>query len=291
MPLIICIAIGALLGPQVSLSSVAPVAAALFLFISSWEFNPRTLFRETKVTFGLWLGAFILPFGCGAVLPYIFPTLFASTQMSLILGIAMAVSAVPVIVKIMQELGWSGTARANRILSTAILCDLAAWLLFIPLLPKAGQSGWVASHLTLLAFFVGIAVAVLWPRVTLPNPKLKFLNQWIVAPIFFITIGQKLDFSSGFNFKQAAVIFIVATLSKGIGVWISAKQAGLAREECFAIAMALNARGAMEIVMAGFAVEAGLIDSTLFLSLVIMAIGTSLLVKPAIQLRFKGLSI
>lgn len=291
MPLIICIAIGALLGPFISLKAIAPIAGGLFLFISSWEFNPRELFRETKLTLTLWAGAFFLPFASGAALPYIFPNLFLATEnmtpekMSLVLGIAMSVSAVPVIIKIMQEMGWAGTERAKRVLSTAILCDLAAWILFIPLLPKAGQAGWIASHITLLLFFLGLLIAMIWPIVTEPNSKLQFFNQWIVAPIFFITIGQKLDFTQGFNGWQAAIVFIVATISKVAGVWFAAKQAKLPKEESFAISLALNARGAMEIVMASFAVQAGLIDSTLFLSLVIMAISTSLLIKPVFQLR------
>lgn len=291
MPLILCIAIGVILGPFVSLGSVAPVAGGLFLLFSSWEFNPRELFKDFKMTFWLSTGAFVIPFLAGYSLPYLLPQLFhlqshmTKGAMALILGIAMSVSAVPVIIKILQELGWAGTERARRVLSTAILCDLVAWLLFIPLLPQSGRAGWVTSHATLLAFFVGVAIAFLFPKVTRKNLTLEKLNQWVVAPLLFFTIGQKLDFSHGFDVLQVVTIFAVATLSKTLGVWLASRAAKISKDESFAIALSLNARGAMEIIMASFALEAGLIDSKLFLSLVIMAIATSLLIKPVFRWR------
>ena len=53
------------------------------------------------------------------------------------------------------------------------------------------------------------------------------------------------------------------------------------------MACALNARGAMEIVLANFAYQSKLISVELLTSLVIMAIGTTFLIKPALYLRQK----
>lgn len=63
-----------------------------------------------------------------------------------------------------------------------------------------------------------------------------------------------------------------------------AKYSRLPREEVIAMSIALNARGAMEIIMAKFALSAGVINNEFFLSLVIMALGTTLIIKPLFRL-------
>ena len=45
----------------------------------------------------------------------------------------------------------------------------------------------------------------------------------------------------------------------------------------------MNARGAMEIVLASTALEVGMIDRRLFVALVIVAVGTSLISGPALR--------
>jgi Kef-type K+ transport system membrane component KefB len=182
MPLLLCILIGVALAPFLSLHAVTPFAGGLFLLLSSFEFNPRELTDELGLIGKLWLGAFLAPFVAGFSLPYLFPGLFsAPLGMSLrstatVVGIALAVSAVPVVLKIIQELGWSGTVRAKRVMMTAVLCDLMAWFLFLPLLPSQGQSSWIVSHFTLMTFFVGLVLAYLWPSLTNPKSYLRHVN-------------------------------------------------------------------------------------------------------------------
>ena len=280
-----------LLEPFVSLQPVMGMACGLFLLLSSWEFNPRELIGDFGLSIKLWIGAFFLPFFTGLALTFACPHLFMGppeiklTTTALVLGIAMAVSAVPVVLKIMQELGWSGSVRARRVVLTAILCDLMAWLLFLPLLSHNGQSSWLSSHLPLLMFFVGLLCAFIWPRLTKPNVFLRAINRWCIAPVFFIGIGQSLNYFHGFNFEQVWIVFVTATASKTLGVWLAAKHAQIVSTERNAISLALNARGAMELVMANSALQAGLINHELFLSLLIMAIGTSLIIKPMFRLK------
>jgi len=281
LPLILCIVVGFLSRPYFSLQPWMGLAGGVFLFLSSWEFNPRALFTEGRLLLKIWLGAFFLPFFVGLALPSIFPSQFTAPaevglqKTSLLLGIAMAVSAVPVIIKIMQELGWAGTLRAQRIVLTAVLCDITAWIFFFPLLPSQSQSSWLISHQSLLMFFLGLLLTLIFPSLSRPRRPLKLLNQWLIAPIFFVGVGQNLDFTHGFNLTQIVIVLVVATIAKVCGTWIAARLAKLDAVESKATALALNARGAMEIIMANLALKQGLITHDLFLSLVIMAVVTS----------------
>jgi mannitol/fructose-specific phosphotransferase system IIA component (Ntr-type) len=78
-------------------------------------------------------------------------------------------------------------------------------------------------------------------------------------------------------------VFVVATAAKVIGCSVGARVSGMHWRESLAVGFGLNARGAMEIILALLAREAKLIDDRIFVALVTMAIGTSLLAGPAMK--------
>src|SRR5690606_26674718 len=58
---------------------------------------------------------------------------------------------------------------------------------------------------------------------------------------------------------------------------------GMPRREAWAVSVAMNARGAMEIILGLLALQAGLIRERLFVALVVMASVTSIISGPAVQ--------
>ncbi|MBX3020546.1 MAG: cation:proton antiporter [Bdellovibrionales bacterium] len=293
LPLLLCIFIGGISAPYFSLAPVMSVAGGIYLLFSGLEINLRQIGKESSVIGKLWIGGFVPPFLVGLILPYIFPHLFASPEgldhhaTAFIVGIALSVSAVPVVIKIIEEIGWRGTLRAQRVIFTAVLCDIAAWLLFFFVLPPEGHTSWLLTHWSLLMFFIGLALTAAWPALLGRISLFMKLNKWVIGSIFFIGIGQTLKLDMGINLAQIALIFVAATGSKLFGVWTAAKYLKFPREEAFALPLALNARGAMEVIMAKFALNAGVITSELFVSLVVMALGTSLIIKPILRWRQK----
>ena len=108
----------------------------------------------------------------------------------------------------------------------------------------------------------------------------------LFAPLFFASIGLKADFIAHFDAGVVALLFTIACLGKILGCTFGARAAGIASREAWAIGFAMNARGAMEIVLALAAREAGLIGPTTFVALVVMAVGTSMLSGPMITRLF-----
>lgn len=286
MPILVCIVIGVLTAPYFSLSAILALAGGIYLFFSGLEIDLKKIGVEAPLIFKLWLGAFVPPFVIGFALPHFFPSLFSSPdgvsfeKTALTVGIALAVSAVPVVIKIMDEIGWTGTLRAQRVVLTAVFCDIAAWILFFMVLPSAGQTPWLVSHWPLFMFFIGLVAVYFWPNLTRKLLPLVKLNKWIVATVFFVGVGQALDLKLGVNWTQITLIFFAATISKSLGVWAMGKHLKLPTKENFALSITLNARGAMEVLMAKFALAAGVITNDLFVSLVFMALATSLVIKP-----------
>lgn len=98
-----------------------------------------------------------------------------------------------------------------------------------------------------------------------------------LAPIFFVTAG----FAVSFNVFQGAdlVMFIAvmaaAIVGKMLGTTLFYLPTGHGWREGVTIGMGMNGRGAVEIIIAGVALEQGLISQEIFSILVFMAISTT----------------
>jgi mannitol/fructose-specific phosphotransferase system IIA component (Ntr-type) len=133
------------------------------------------------------------------------------------------------------------------------------------------------------AFLVGVAIG--------DSPRLRertraILSEFIaflLAPLFFASIGLQVDFGAHFHAPTVIAVLAVACAGKLLGCAGGARLAGLPARESWAIAAAMNMRGAMEIVLGVLALQAGIIEERLFVALVTMAIVTSVAGGPAIQ--------
>lgn len=105
----------------------------------------------------------------------------------------------------------------------------------------------------------------------------------LFAPFFFASISLHTDFVTSFNLEITVALILVACTGKLLGAGLGARMGGMdARSSC-AVGLAMNSRGAMEIVLALVALRNGLIAERMFVALVILALFTSLISGPAIQ--------
>ena len=116
--------------------------------------------------------------------------------------------------------------------------------------------------------------------------KIKGITTGFLAPIFFVSIGLSLDITA----ITAVPLFViglifVATIGKIIGAGLPAKLIGLSTSQSLAVGNAMNARGAVELIIADIALRAGLFEipgdsviiSNLFSAVVIMTIVTTII--------------
>lgn len=103
------------------------------------------------------------------------------------------------------------------------------------------------------------------------------------APLFFGSIGLRVDFAAAFDPLLCTFVFVLACAAKVLGCALAARWRGMPPREAWAVGFGLNARGSMEIVLGLLALDAGIIDARMFVALVVMALGTSLLSGPAMQ--------
>lgn len=151
----------------------------------------------------------------------------------------------------------------------------------------AALTEYIGIHGVFGAFIVGMAFG---DSVNLKEQEREIIQQFITnifAPLFFVSIGLRINFIANFNFELVAMITLLAMISKIGGAWLGARLSGMNNSESLAVGFGMNARGAMEIILGLLALEAGIINDKLFVALVIMAILTSVISGPMMQIFCK----
>jgi len=115
---------------------------------------------------------------------------------------------------------------------------------------------------------------------------LEMTTASFLAPIFFASAGVKVDLTKVATPEVATIGLIVlgiACASKISGVYIGAWQAGLSHWERLAMGFGMNARGAMEIVVATVGLGLGILTVEMYSIIVMVAIVTSLMAPPMLR--------
>lgn len=147
----------------------------------------------------------------------------------------------------------------------------------------AATTEWIGVHAIFGAFIVGVAMGDSSHLQQRTRATVEQFIASVFAPLFFASIGLRVDFVANFDAPLVAIILVVACAGEAIGSGLGAKLAGFPNRQAIAIGFALNARGAMEIVLAMLALQAGVIGERLFVALVIMALVTSIVAGPLMQ--------
>jgi Kef-type K+ transport system membrane component KefB/nucleotide-binding universal stress UspA family protein len=288
---------------------------------------------------GLWMPAAFLPQPDQRVL-------FAS-----FLATAMAISAMPVIAKILMDLDLTRRNIGLVILSAGVVDDTAGWLILSVIAGAATQGGTVrlaglgVTFALMLVFLLGTAF-VLYPilrvafrllsRTQARDTELVVIvavtflcaaaTEWIgvhavfgafvagtalrqvphlnqdvvhrlesfvfsiLAPVFFGTVGLHVDLwtlqDSG-GTTMLGIVLAIACIGKLVGCTLGGLWGGLSRWEAISIAVAMNARGAMGLVLASIGLSLGILNQQMFSIIVVVAVATSFLAPVALRLTMR----
>ena len=102
----------------------------------------------------------------------------------------------------------------------------------------------------------------------------------IFVPLYFATIAIQIDFFAQFDVFLVLFVTVVSIAGKYFGAWLGAQQAGLSSVDRVSIGIAFTPSGVTGIVVAAMAVEHQIITIPVFVSIVLSAIISSLIVGP-----------
>lgn len=332
--------------PATMLSAYTNVGVVLLLLVAGLEVDLGIVRRRGRTALSVAAMGILLPMIGGFIIGQSVPDHVIGGNpehrllFSLFMGVALSISALPVIAKTLLDLGLFKTDVGLLVMTAAMVDDLVGWISFSILLGPIHGGG---VHLAPFARTIGIAVAFVLVMLFLGRPiadrviaKLEergadhasgrvisltivlallgasltqgiglhavlggfvvgvtvgdsarlsertrhTIHQFVTnvfAPVFFANLALRIDFLKAFDPVLCLTVFLVACGAKVLGCGLGARFSGLRWRESLAVAFGLNARGAMEIILASIAREAHLIGDTVFVALVTMAIATSLL--------------
>ena len=128
------------------------------------------------------------------------------------------------------------------------------------------------------AFLAGIVVGAM-PQEQFGKAKehIKDISLAFFIPIYFAVIGLKLDLIYHFDLLFFLGFFLFATSFQTMGTLLALKLARQGWLSSINMAVAMNARGGPGIVLATIAFDLGIINQTLFVTLILLALATSLM--------------
>lgn len=136
------------------------------------------------------------------------------------------------------------------------------------------------------AFVIGIVLGRSRFLPTEVEHTIEHLSHAVFAPIFFATAGLYVDLgvlADPVAAVGAVAILIVAAVSKLAGSYIGGRVSRLTPVESLASGIGLNARGAMEIVLAAIGLRLAVLNEASYAAIVLMAMITSMAAPPLLR--------
>ena len=334
------------------------------LLLAGIRMEPLDFARSSRSAVLVAFGGMIVPMlaGIGIGLVALPDSPLKSVQ-CLFLGTALAITAVPVTVRIFMDIGELDSRVGKTVIAAAVWDDLFSLFLLALLIAAIGTSN--GMHFSLSDGTMLLGKVVLFFAVTIPVglfvfpmlaryfknlhfPEVDFsmlligalayatfaekmemhfivgaflagiffhpksvepavyrrveaqvsgITRGFLAPVFFVSVGLQMDYTA----VTMAPVFLVtlclvALVSKFVGAGVPAHWVGLSNRESLMVGIGMGGRGAVELIVAGVALEAGLflqpsppppIVESLYSSIVVMALVTTL-VTPILLKRVVG---
>ena len=152
------------------LGIVAQLGVILYMFLVGLELNPDVVRQRVHSAVTTSLASILLPFALGWVLAvYLYPRFATSdvafTHFALFVGVAMSITAFPVLARILTDRGMSRTELGVLALSCAAVDDITAWCLlaFIVGVVQATAGGGVVLVILMTLAFIAFMFTVVRP--------------------------------------------------------------------------------------------------------------------------------
>ena len=328
------------------------LGVVFLVFATGYETDLRLIAAQGKAAIFVSTGSLLLPIALGGVVGYMMPAAFIGAAgdrviFALFMAAALSISSLPVIAKILGEMGlmrrnfgqltvaagmandvvgWlvlgviAGLAAAGELSLRPALTALIGIAVFVAFAFTVGQrivdallrrtlrgdsdlggrvavivtvafgagafTQWLGVEAVIGAFIAGIVVGRSRFRQAEAVEVVESFTAAFLAPVFFATAGLRVDVGllrSGDVIVWALVIVAIASLGKFAGAWIGALAARLPHREGLALGAGLNARGALEIVIATVGLSLGVLNQRSYTVIVIMAVATSMLAPPLLR--------
>jgi Kef-type K+ transport system membrane component KefB len=335
-----------------NLNFLSQIGLILFMFIVGMEIDINVLRNKAHDAVVISHASIIIPFALGMGLAYFIYEQFAPagvrfSSFGLFIGIAMSITAFPVLARIVQERGIHKTRLGTVVITCAAADDITGWSILAAVIAVVKAGSFVSSLYTILLAlaYVILMIKIVRPFLKrigdmyVPNSSLSksiiaiffvtlILSAWtteiigihalfgafmvgtimpvsprfrnlfiekiedvalvLLLPLFFVFTGLRTEIgllNDAYLWKITALIIGVAITGKFVGSAIAAKFVGQSWKDSLTIGALMNTRGLMELVVLNIGYDLGILTPKVFAIMVIMALVTTLMTGPALELE------
>lgn len=334
-----------------NLQFLSQIGLILFMFVIGMELDLKVLKNKANDAVVISHASIVIPFSLGIGLSYFIYHQFAPEgveflSFSLFMGIAMSITAFPVLARIVQERGIHKTKLGTIVITCAAADDITAWcilaaviaivkagtfassmyiilmaaayvvmMLFVvkPFLKKIGDlyatrenlskpvvaiflltliiSSYMTEVIGIHALFGAFMTGAIMPDLTkirkIIIEKVEDVALILLLPLFFVFTGLRTQIgliNDVYLWQVTGLIIGVAVVGKFFGSALAAKFVGQNWRDSLTIGALMNTRGLMELVVLNIGYDLGVLSTEVFTMMVIMALVTTFMTGPAIDL-------
>ena len=334
-----------------NLQLLSQIGLILFMFVIGMELDLKVLKNKANEAVVISHASIVIPFALGIGLSYYIYHQFAPAGVeflafSLFMGIAMSITAFPVLARIVQERGIHKTRLGTIVITCAAADDITAWcilavviaivkagsfvsslyviglailyvlmMLFVvkPFLKRVGDlyakkenikksvvaiffmtlivSSYLTEIIGIHALFGAFMMGAIMPDIskfrTIFIEKVEDVSVILLLPLFFVFTGLRTEIgliNEPYLWKVTGFIILVAVAGKFFGSALAAKFVGQSWRDSLTIGALMNTRGLMELVVLNIGYELGVLSPKVFTMMVIMALVTTFMTGPALDI-------
>ncbi|MEV4351235.1 cation:proton antiporter [Actinoplanes sp. NPDC049596] len=326
---------------------VGQVGLVLFMFQAGYAFTSHRVTGLVGTSGAISLAGVTVPLVLGAALVVVTahavpmrPDGVSIGVSAAFVGVALAITAFPMLARIITERGQAGTRHGSLALASGAIDDMIAWILLAVVLAFAsGEAGpafvtaggavlfglalwlggrrvtgalmtsprlddrgrllgtvallfvvaWYTDEIGLYAVFGAFAIGVVMPRAEQTDRVVDTLTpvaSAVFLPLFFTFSGLRTEF--GLLSDPKVLLFALACIAVAIAgkfgaCWAAARLRGEPNGVALRIGSLMNARGLMQLIALNVGLEAGIVNSSLFTVLVLVALVTTLMTTPMLS--------
>jgi Kef-type K+ transport system membrane component KefB len=168
------------------------------------------------------------------------------------------------------------------------LTEGAISLMIVLALASALVTEWLGVHLLFGAFLMGAIMPKTQDFVQTVMQRLESLTVIVLLPLFFAYSGLRTSIGTlkGGMWLYVLLIIAVAVAGKFGGSTLAARMAGMEWRDAASLGILMNTRGLMELVALNIGLDIGVITPSLFTMMVVMALATTVMTSPLLELVY-----
>jgi Kef-type K+ transport system membrane component KefB len=342
-----------LLAPvQPYVEMLSNLGLVLFMFIVGLELNLSLVRGHGHIVLAVGHASTAVPFVLGIGLGLLSYPRLASPGIGLIpytlfVGLAVSMTALPVLARILYERRLQRTRIGVLALSAAAVADVTGWcllagvvsiatsdsaggalrtltlaaafcaVLFLVCRPavkwlvgryEAGRVGdglmlvallagtllsaltteWIGIHIIFGAFLFGVVIPRNSTRLLELTGRLETFTVAFLLPLFFVQVGLRTHLeqvgAGAALWATCGIIVAIAVVGKFLGTSPAARMTGLPWRQALGLGALMNCRGLTELIVLNIGLDLGILSPELFTMLVIMALVTTVMTVPVLNL-------